>query len=281
MRGGIADREQRILKLAYETRSPISPIARASSNGSSRPSRRRRRATARLTILMMDLDRFKYVNDTLGHGVGDHVLREVSARLQRTVTRRRMHRAPGRRRVRHPPAACAATTGLHRDRARRSSPRSKRRSCYEDQPLDVGTQHRHRALPRARAATRRRWCATPTSRCTPPSATRRGFAVYDQHYDTSQQEHLSLLGELRRAVERNELRLYYQPKVSLHSSHVQRRRSADPLGASDARPRAAGAVHSVRRAHRLHQTTHALGAPRGDAPVRRMAARGPARCRSR
>jgi predicted signal transduction protein with EAL and GGDEF domain len=42
-----------------------------------------------------------------------------------------------------------------------------------------------------------------------------GFATYEQHYDTSQQEHLSLLGELRRAVERNELRLYYHPKVSL------------------------------------------------------------------
>jgi len=47
-----------------------------------------------------------------------------------------------------------------------------------------------------------------------------GFTTYEQHYDTSQQEHLSLLSELRRAVERNELRLYYQPKVSLRSSHV-------------------------------------------------------------
>ena len=47
-----------------------------------------------------------------------------------------------------------------------------------------------------------------------------GFAVYDAAYDSSQQEHLSLLGELRRAVEQKELRLLYQPKVSLHSSNI-------------------------------------------------------------
>src|SRR5690606_26481508 len=43
---------------------------------------------------------------------------------------------------------------------------------------------------------------------------------YDPNYDSSQQEHLSLLGELRRAVEHTELRLHYQPKVSLTSANI-------------------------------------------------------------
>jgi len=216
MRGSIADREKRILKLAYED--PLTDLANRSrfSNELELAITEAALGDLELTILMMDLDRFKYVNDTLGHGVGDHVLREVSARLQHTVTG----------------AECIARLGgdefailLRRadddfaETARRIIAALEAPILYEGQPLDVGTsigiahypEHGRDAQTLVRNADIAMYAA---------KRNKTGFATYEQHYDTSQQEHLSLLSELRRAVERNELRLYYQPKVSLHSSHV-------------------------------------------------------------
>ena len=46
---------------------------------------RRRRAEDRVGVLMIDIDRFKAFNDTFGHGVGDHVLREVAQAIAGAV----------------------------------------------------------------------------------------------------------------------------------------------------------------------------------------------------
>jgi len=46
---------------------------------------RAERSESILGLLMVDLDDFKQINDQLGHGVGDEVLREVATRLVRAV----------------------------------------------------------------------------------------------------------------------------------------------------------------------------------------------------
>jgi len=90
---------------------------------------------------------------------------------------------------------------------------------YEGQPLDVGASIGIAVFPEhgmdAEALVRNADIAMYVAK-----RTRSGCALFDPRYDTNQQEHLSLLGELRRAVELDELQLLYQPKVTLASAHT-------------------------------------------------------------
>ncbi|MGH8258954.1 MAG: putative bifunctional diguanylate cyclase/phosphodiesterase, partial [Steroidobacteraceae bacterium] len=217
MRAGIAEREQRILKLAYEDLLTGLPNRAQFAEALERGLVAARAASQPLAILIMDLDRFKYVNDSLGHGVGDHVLCEVSARLRETSTG----------------AACVARLGgdefavlapaLPADRvvelAQRIVAALEHPILYQGQPLDVGASIGIALFPE-HAAESQGLVRNADIAMYAAKRNRTGYSLYDPTYDNSQQEHLSLLGELRRAVDAGELRLYYQPKISLASSTV-------------------------------------------------------------
>ena len=62
-----------------------------------------RPAAAELTVMFLDLDNFKQVNDSLGHTTGDKLFGEIARRLSEHRRPARSGRSLGRRRVRHPP----------------------------------------------------------------------------------------------------------------------------------------------------------------------------------
>ncbi|HEY1991426.1 MAG TPA: EAL domain-containing protein [Gammaproteobacteria bacterium] len=91
LRNEMADRrraEEQLTQLAnYD---PLTGLANRTlcENKLGRAIVRARGGHAQLAVLFLDLDRFKTINDSLGHGIGDEVLKRVAQRLQRSITER-------------------------------------------------------------------------------------------------------------------------------------------------------------------------------------------------
>ena len=72
-------------------------------------------------------------------------------------------------------------------------------------------------------------------------------------------ERQSIEESLRRALERQEFALHYQPKINLKTGAITGRGSADTLDASHSRTGPSGAVHSRRGRLRPHSADRQLG----------------------
>lgn len=171
-----------------------------------------------VAVLMLDLDRFKHVNDVLGHRFGDLLLRGVGERLTQEVLRGHdlVARLSGDEfgvLLRDGDAALAQSV------ARRIARAFEQPLALEEHKVDLGAgigmacwpQHAADAdtlLKRAEVALY--------------AAKRRaaGPLLYDATIDAGSAHTLALLSELRRAVEHGELRLFLQPKLAMDDGHV-------------------------------------------------------------
>ncbi|MBK9624403.1 MAG: EAL domain-containing protein [Rhodocyclaceae bacterium] len=209
MLDGIATREKENLRLAFEDNLTGLPNRAMFHDRLAQALLVARRQGQPLCVMMLDLDRFKHVNDTLGHPVGDLVLAEVALRL-----RGLLRESDSVARLGGDEFAILLASG----EPERASAVAKKvlhsleaPIMAEGQPIDVGTSIGIVYFPEhgedANALLRRADIAMYAAK-----RAKSGFATYEPQLDEGRQDQLTLLGELRRAIEQNELVLYYQPK---------------------------------------------------------------------
>jgi diguanylate cyclase (GGDEF)-like protein len=172
-----------------------------------------------LAVVTLNLDRFKHVNDVLGYALGDRLLKAVAERLLVQVEHQEaalVARLGGDEFAVLLPTANAATALSVAQQIVRSF---EIPLTYDDQTVDLSAsigiacwpEHAvdvDALLSRAEVAM---YAAKRNTTVT---------QLYDAALDSSSTQTLSLLSELRHAVQNHELRLFLQPKISLRTGEV-------------------------------------------------------------
>ncbi|MEI8301794.1 MAG: EAL domain-containing protein [Burkholderiales bacterium] len=213
---GLAERERRIGEHALTD--PLTGLANRALltdriRHTVRASERRRESFG---LMVMDLDRFKVINDTLGHAAGDAVLKEVSRRLKRAVRDcDTVARLGGDEFVMLLPGP----QNVSEDVARRILQLLREPLRWGDQLIDIGAslgisifpQHGQDEATLMRRADSAMYLA---------KRRQSGSHVFDGVESGQQRSYLSMLGEMRKALESGQFELHFQPKLDLSSGLI-------------------------------------------------------------
>ena len=172
-----------------------------------------------LAVAFIDLDRFKFINDTLGHHVGDEMLKIMAARLRACVHERdTVARLGGDEFVlllNSPGSPDEVRAVLERMLTTVTQPWITEHgeyqvtcsigiALYPDDGLDAQTllKHADSAMYRAKDSGRNQ------------------FQFFTREINRLMTERLELEGKLRRALERNQFQLHYQPRIDLPTGRI-------------------------------------------------------------
>jgi diguanylate cyclase (GGDEF)-like protein len=176
------------------------------------------RRPAHAAVLLLDLDRFKDLNDSLGHHAGDLLLREIGPRLRSALPEGSVVARLGGDEF---AALLAPLSDPEEAMVSAGSIREALKSPVEIEGIAVSAEG---SVGIARFPEDGQDVATLLQRADvamyDAKERRIGVASYKADADRSSHERLLVLAQLREAIAHDELVLHYQPKVALHDGSV-------------------------------------------------------------
>jgi len=177
------------------------------------------RQRKQLAVLFVDLDQFKRINDSLGHGVGDNLLRSVAARLTACVRRSdTVCRLGGDEfvillsQVEHAEDAAISARKILRAVA---APH-----IIDNRSLDISVSIGGCTYPADGLDGATLMSHADAAMYEAKLHGRNGYQFFRSDMHKRVAKRLQLEGDLRSALGRNEFVLYYQPKINLHTGQI-------------------------------------------------------------
>lgn len=177
-----------------------------------------RRTERPFSVFIMDLDRFKEINDTVGHHVGDLLLQQVGARLveqlRESDTVARLGGDEFAVLLQDVDQHFASQTAQALLESLRQPFEVSGDRFYISASLGIALHPRHGTD--VNTLMQRADVAMYSAK-----GEKRGFTVYNEDLDRDSSSRLALMGDLRQAVENNSFELYYQPKINLRTQEIE------------------------------------------------------------
>lgn len=177
------------------------------------------RTNSLFAVLFLDLDRFKIINDTLGHSVGDELLRMVSVRLKSALRETdTIARIGGDEFIvilqdtKDRPNIAFLADKINRSL---SLPFTLR-----DHELFITTSLGISVFPDDTSNTDDMIKKADIAMYHAKAIGRNNFQFYNDGMDENASRRFTISNSLRRGLEQNEFRVYYQPKVDVLSGHI-------------------------------------------------------------
>ncbi|RBH54073.1 MULTISPECIES: phosphodiesterase DibA [Pseudomonas] len=170
-------------------------------------------------LLLIDLDHFKIINDSLGHNVGDQLLKAVGERLQHLfgsgISLARLGGDEFAVLAENCPQVVQAAA-----LAQRVIEGLKEPFQLDGHQLFISASIGISLFPSDSLNAEQLLRNADSALFKAKSAGREGYALYTEELTAHAQHRVEMAGELRRALEQDELRVYYQPVHDLSNSRL-------------------------------------------------------------